>query len=849
MKPTTTTQCYCNVPSKEPSMIVCNKCRRHFHVDCLRSGKPSPLEGDIFFSLICESCSGDGEKISRQQIQWLQVVSLTLYNLSHSSSGKNGYFRWKEHICSFIDKHWHIFFGSSRKKTHTWHGTVAGTLSQGCPDYFTSGTQTLRESGWWKLADNNKPPELKTLSMPKTNKRYRAEKEPVPLKVGGLRSRQKKTSIQAAIELKAKRDTLQEAKEIRGAQKAKSMQAPPPPVLLPLTKKSLEAFADGGAQLSTRDELCSPDTSISEPPSCSTSRLGNHSFELASDLTDQSSQMSFSSTRSDMWLTDRDLMPGRDVPSLLLKEDEDEEEYDIDPCALSPSSIHSHDQASAVDSLPNMEDMLTHIGNSTTTDTGISMQDKQSGADLTFGSLLTKIKQEPLFETNNMPQENSSIELARAVQVKQENESLLSGTDYEDSMMDSSVSFNKEIPLSETPSGSRLAEPMEVEKESIKKEPSSSSESDDESQSDQGTYVRLSVPTNAVREKWKNDCKTPQELNPSQTLLPPTLYEERKLLGKLKSHGNILRNNPVARRLKRKLIVRQQKRQQGLPVFDIDAQINQITGSKRDLYGMTNITIEQQHDIEKLNPNNLPVSKQSLGSTCILDRYYQPGYNIQQQHGVSFLTRLVGTEDDQLKSIRSPYTSRSLKPFIRRDYDTVPMKMKLLLEIKSNWEKSQPSTSKEQTFSQSRAPIDYCYVRPQHIPSVNALCQQFFWPGIDVSECLQYPDFSCIVLYRKLVIGFAFMVPDVKYNEAYISFIFTHPEWRGAGIAQFMLYHLIQTCMGKDVTLHVAATNTAMLLYQKFGFKPEEFILDFYDKYFPPESRDSRHAYFLRLRR
>ena len=40
-------------------------------------------------------------------------------------------------------------------------------------------------------------------------------------------------------------------------------------------------------------------------------------------------------------------------------------------------------------------------------------------------------------------------------------------------------------------------------------------------------------------------------------------------------------------------------------------------------------------------------------------------------------------------------------------------------------------------------PIDYCYVRPQHIPSVNMLCGQFFWPGIDCmyhSVCLcKYP--------------------------------------------------------------------------------------------------------------
>jgi len=58
-----------------------------------------------------------------------------------------------------------------------------------------------------------------------------------------------------------------------------------------------------------------------------------------------------------------------------------------------------------------------------------------------------------------------------------------------------------------------------------------------------------------------------------------------------------------------------------------------------------------------------------------------------------------------------------------------------------------------------------------------------------------------------------------------------------------------QTCMGKDVTLHVSASNPAMLLYQKFGFKAKELVLDFYDKYLPAESTECRHAYFLRLRR
>lgn len=91
------------------------------------------------------------------------------------------------------------------------------------------------------------------------------------------------------------------------------------------------------------------------------------------------------------------------------------------------------------------------------------------------------------------------------------------------------------------------------------------------------------------------------------------------------------------------------------------------------------------------------------------------------------------------------------------------------------------------------------------------------------------------------------MVPDVGFNEAYISFFLVRPEWRKAGIGTFMLYHLIQTCMGKDITLHVSATNPALILYQKFGFKQEELIQDFYDKYILPSSKESKHALFLRL--
>ncbi|XP_076656989.1 cysteine-rich protein 2-binding protein isoform X1 [Halictus rubicundus] len=264
---------------------------------------------------------------------------------------------------------------------------------------------------------------------------------------------------------------------------------------------------------------------------------------------------------------------------------------------------------------------------------------------------------------------------------------------------------------------------------------------------------------------------------------------------------------PEIRRFYRKLAVRKLKREYGLPLLDVDN------------FGLKT---ESSH-------------KSLTNSDRVLDRFFGDDLGLFEQ-------RLQGYNEPT--SVHSPYTNRLLKPFIRRDTSCRPLWLRVMEELRIKVNKSNPRWKPPPA-----APIDYSYVRPQHIPAINSLCSQFFWPGIDLTECLQYPDFSCVVLYKKLVIGFAILVPDVGYNEAYISFFLTRPEWRKSGIGTFMLYHLIQTCMGKDVTLHVSATNPALILYQKFGFKVEEFIQDFYDKYMPPNSRECRHALFLRLSR
>ncbi|RKP06306.1 hypothetical protein THASP1DRAFT_18636 [Thamnocephalis sphaerospora] len=140
--------------------------------------------------------------------------------------------------------------------------------------------------------------------------------------------------------------------------------------------------------------------------------------------------------------------------------------------------------------------------------------------------------------------------------------------------------------------------------------------------------------------------------------------------------------------------------------------------------------------------------------------------------------------------------------------------------------------------------IDFCYFQRQHLEQVNQLLGRLLWPGIDMAEALLYPDFSVVALYKRIVVGCAFMTP-----EAYVTYIGVAPDWEGSELTSGNTAAVLQQAAGKDVTLHVSANNPAMILYQRFGFKPEEFIINFYDKYLPEGSRQCKNAFLVRLRR
>ncbi|KAI9295179.1 hypothetical protein K502DRAFT_304119 [Neoconidiobolus thromboides FSU 785] len=213
----------------------------------------------------------------------------------------------------------------------------------------------------------------------------------------------------------------------------------------------------------------------------------------------------------------------------------------------------------------------------------------------------------------------------------------------------------------------------------------------------------------------------------------------------------------------------------------------------------------------------------------------------------SFASRIYGNINSIQKlenqSLRiSPYNQVVLQPYIRRVYklgpNKLPVYLKTLYLIQNHQYKNHNLNIYEWDL---KIPIDFCYMDNKYLDQVNTFLQSMFWPGIDMKESLQYPEYSILAFYGYQLIGVGFMTP-----ECYITYLAVDPKFQKIGIAKFMLYHLAMSAKHKDLTLHVSATNPALILYQKFTFKPEGFQVGFYGRYL--REKVDHNALFCRLR-
>ncbi|KAJ6568273.1 hypothetical protein DFH09DRAFT_432980 [Mycena vulgaris] len=178
------------------------------------------------------------------------------------------------------------------------------------------------------------------------------------------------------------------------------------------------------------------------------------------------------------------------------------------------------------------------------------------------------------------------------------------------------------------------------------------------------------------------------------------------------------------------------------------------------------------------------------------------------------------------------------------DWETVTPWMSLMSDVRDHYTFAHPERDR---LPNTVSAITYTSLQPWHLDQVHDLLSRAFWSGIDVRDSLEYAPDRCTIVaaYGRLVVGVAIISSP---RETYITYLAVRAGWDNAQIATTMLYHLISLNPHQDITLHVSANNSAMLLYNRFGFKAEEFVAGFYDAYLDPQSRASKNAFRLRLR-
>jgi ribosomal protein S18 acetylase RimI-like enzyme len=283
-------------------------------------------------------------------------------------------------------------------------------------------------------------------------------------------------------------------------------------------------------------------------------------------------------------------------------------------------------------------------------------------------------------------------------------------------------------------------------------------------------------------------------------------------------------------------------------------------------------TLQVQGDIddsvEKMFMEAIPDEDQNKALT---EKQYIRNINLERlydeqgsMYPITFRSILHGKTDyDYYRPIVSENSVKIIPALIRRDYETEPLKKCLIRDLMSY----HYGYDKYELFYEVGS-IDYSHMQEWHLAQINSLLSKAFWPDIDMREYLRCPEHTVVALYKRLVIGCGFIT-----SQGYISYLFTHPDWRRAGIGKFMLYQLVQSCINanqdamvdddcfspkKDindmVALHVPTDNApAIALCTKFGFRQEAVAPNFYRYLLPAVQKEERQqrsidAYFYQLK-
>lgn len=115
--------------------------------------------------------------------------------------------------------------------------------------------------------------------------------------------------------------------------------------------------------------------------------------------------------------------------------------------------------------------------------------------------------------------------------------------------------------------------------------------------------------------------------------------------------------------------------------MDLVRSIDEISSLPKQISHSQTVPTASRQDYMKNAIKQSAIDDRYKFTSIILDRYQRKTTSyISRSHNKTFLQRLMGS-DDLTEAIESPYTGRKLKPFIWRDFEARPTKLKLLEQI------------------------------------------------------------------------------------------------------------------------------------------------------------------------
>ncbi|TPX54237.1 hypothetical protein PhCBS80983_g05993 [Powellomyces hirtus] len=790
------TYCYCGTdkrpnphrpaPATEP-MLKCNTCANLFHPGCVNClPNDSLLDGDSFYTFRCSVCGKGKQTFERAAMSWVAITHLALYNLLLRNPDKE-FMRWKEDICQFIDAHWE-YLKPGKAKSATWNNTVASVLSVAQGKVFRSGTEECGVPGFWSLSVMEPP--LTAAGKPSGPKPKSGTLKAATPKAGTPKSAatsRKSTASPLASATTAKRtmrraaSTDQHLSSKPARPPAKSQSGLGMGKSLPVSAQQEDNVHDGWSFPRKRKQDNDDEDSGSLPYSkkikTETTTEEDHRPSTGRKGVGQKSYRAKSlSRRRSSASSDSDIFGDSDSELSVLSSLEDSDEDDRQS---SNQPMHSKQVRRDVNVKLENGQQSTH---SPRKQLGTTRPSQALPGDSRLDD-----KQEDGTDNDDDLEENAMRQPGTARTVAEtatRNTRTIKVQYYDDPFGD----------LSDE------AEDDDEEDDDDEDEADDSDSSEDNDDDDVGNEEVVSkeepvIVASVARDKHPRP--RPKPIAPAHhTLLTPE--QEHTLLQHLNSHHSSSTTSlpPAVLRLRRKIHLRRLKRTIGLRLLDLDAAVSRSLRSNAK--PLTPLLPHRKHltllpSVVTL-PNGRParLTIRGMDDKSALSRFRAVKGVTKTQYNNSFLSRLYG--NTQPTRTVSPYTGRILLPHI--------------------WEPHHLATSTpaHQTLvaiapTTAAHPITFTHLTPRTLPHVNTLLSNTFWPGINVMEALQYPDFTIVATHaRHLVVAVAIMTPD-----AYLSYIAVRNGWEGAGLARFMLWYLIAAVPGKDITLHVSANNKAMV--------------------------------------